>query len=227
MHEFSLSPGEVVGWAAGDASPIDAALAALGFDGVRRAAAVTLLTQTVTTPGRIGMLDIRQEIGDVQVAVAVGPALVAVLDRPGSDGARSVIVGNVADLPRLIADLVDLGLRPHQVESSPVIVPAVVVDEVAGIGLPEDELGKLQEAFDGYLDPGALEALLGPDGVRWTFSLSGMSDEETDRIADVIDAGNGGLWALLKSAEPTALLATPVTAATLWLTLAGATAATQ
>ncbi len=140
----------------------------------------------------------------------------------GADQAR-VLEGALANLPRIVAELVDLGPRPYTPSLDAVLVPIDVLDACVGVGLPDSELAAAVELFDGVYAATELRALLGPDSVRWRLELADGAEADEPQVSlDVIDAGSGGLWVLTPAAEPGYADATPASTMAVWLLLARA-----
>lgn len=129
------------------------------------------------------------------------------------------------DLPRLVAELVDLGPRPYEPDLDGVLLPVAVLDAYAGAGMETAELAELADDFDGLFRADHLQALLGERSIRWQLAVQPSGGVDADAsVVDVVDAGAGGLWLLTPAEHEGYADATPVTATAVWLLLAQAVA---
>lgn len=220
MREFGLSVHDLERWRGGDTAPLVAALKRLGCPEDELNELASALTTTLATPVISGTLAIRQASGERSVDLALGSGLLA-LQPPNVGHADAVVVATVPmDLPRLIAELVDLGPRPYEPSTESVLVPSDVLDAHAGSGLPRETLAELEGLFDAIYPSAALGAILGEHSVRWVLTLwSDVDTVDPESRLDVIDAGPGGLWMLSPADEPGYGEATPVSSSAVWMLL--------
>lgn len=227
MLEHELTAAELAAWRA--ESPVLPASLALDSDW-REA-----LARAVGEPAASIDLTLRRGGEQWRLAGPMRDAFLMISEPAGSQPA-TLLAGTLLELPRLLAELVDLGPRPLDGPAQQLLIPAEVLDTFCGVGLSDEALADLRTQLDGVLPLAPLEAMLSDDAVRWTLTLTLASGETS--IVDVIDAVERGLWSLDGEEEPaereargelaepanpdaelTPVLATPIAAGALWTVL--------
>lgn len=214
MREFELALAAVEAWYAGDPSVLgDLPLP----DG-----AAPLVDASFRTPFARVVLRLRQRGVERSIAGGAGPVLALVAEPVAEGDAAHLFAGAVETLPRLVAELVDLGPRPFTADATPVVLPSEVLDAWVGVGLPDEGIASLQSGLDGIVDADAVAALVGSDTAWWALTLEPAGAEP--QTLEVIDAGSGGLW-LVEPVDPSitndpdVVQATPINSGGIWALL--------
>lgn len=223
MLEREIDGDELAAWEAGAPEQLDA----LGLDAVLAAE----LTSTLREPAVELALVLRRGGERRRLTGRLGTMAALIAEPPAAGEPSLLLLGSLLELPRLLAELVDLGPRPGGDDGRQLPIPREVLEAYCGVGLSDAAHADLRETLSDVLEIEPLEALLGPATLRWTLTLTFAGGERT--VIDVADAGDGGLWSLddveRLAGDGDALtpaLATTIAPGVLWAMLAAIPAAT-
>ena len=220
MFDVDLHPGERQRLFDGDREPLTRVLRE--FDpqagGEAFDEAVATYGQTLSAP--TGRLALRLRRGGAeQIAEgALGPALALTVADAG-DGTEHLVLGTAEELPRFVAEFVDIGPRPIDPARAPIPMPYEPLDAFAGVGCGEDVLGELHRNFEGRYPADDLSALFDGRALRWTLTLSTDGSDEDAAELDVIDARDRGLWVIDDGPSDESVWVRPITSSELWVLL--------
>lgn len=223
MFEAELAPGEPAALLVGDTGPLGRVLRQLNLSEQEFADALAVFSETVAAPLLGFSLRLRRR-GHEQLAQGwLGPGLVIVLTDAAGSQPPHVMVGTAKELPRVVAELVDLGPRPFGPEKPAIVTHYEPLDAFAGVGCEPDTLHALHEAFADVYAAADLSALYDGEALRWTYALWSAADRDDPQVrVDVIDGRDRGLWLISEGPDDATVWVTPTTSTAIWVLLSGA-----
>lgn len=203
-----------------DLGAIEEALLDAGVSGGELSDALGLFERTLLSPVLTCALRLRRAGHEALFNGALGPALFFYGQSVAVDESSLALLGLPDELPRAIAELIELGPTPCDPSWPDIPMPYELLDACAGVGTKDDLLDLIESEFVGILPPLALAGLLDGKALRWTLSFGTGTEEGGPRI-DAIDAGERGLWLIEEGPEPGAVWVRPMTSTAAWLMIVG------
>ncbi len=214
------APADVAGpFVVDDLEVIDLALRAAGVARADRESGIELFGRTVRSPMLRFTIRLRRLGQEVLFDGALGPALVLFAGGAYDGGDGSLILGTPDQLPRAIAEIVELGPRPLDAERPEIPMPYDPLDAYAGVGCEDELLAVIADAFDGEFAPDVVAGLFDGQALRWTLEFA--TSDGPQSVLDVIDADDRGLWVIDEGPEPGTAWVRPMTSSAAWLLITG------